>query len=198
LARHTYPWVPGSARVLTNADGSPSDLVLFRLSTRPPLPRLPVRAEPLAVGERVVLIGFRKQRTASATWQGHRGFSLGTSGDMRWGTNVVEQTNVMLAGAGARTNGFTGEVHEMDARMGGGYQMSFTNFSTGSSNSFGGKDGELKPHERIRYTDRFDDPGLPGEMQVTVALRKVDCGTELEIVQEGIPSVIPVESCYLG
>ena len=76
--------------------------------------------------------------------------------------------------------------------------MSFTNFSTGRSHSFGGRYVELTPHERIRYTDRFEDPDLPGEMQVAIALRKVDCGTELEIVQEGLPSVIPVEQCYLG
>ena len=95
-------------------------------------------------------------------------------------------------------HGFTAEVHEMDARVGGGHRMSFTNFSTGNSHSFGGKYVELAPHERIRYTDRFDDPAMPGEMQVTVALRKVDCGTELEVVQEGIPSAIPLESCYLG
>ena len=95
-------------------------------------------------------------------------------------------------------HGFTGKVLESDARVGGGYRMSFTNFSTGSSHSFGGRYVELEPHERIGYTDRFDDPNLPGEMQVTVALRKVDCGTELHIVQEGVPAVIPVESCYLG
>ena len=95
-------------------------------------------------------------------------------------------------------HGFTGKVHEVDARVGGGYRMSFTNFSTGSSHSFGGRYLELAPHERIRYTDRFDDPNLPGEMQVTVALRKVDCGTELQVVQEGVPSMIPIESCYLG
>jgi uncharacterized protein YndB with AHSA1/START domain len=95
-------------------------------------------------------------------------------------------------------HGFTGEVHEMDARVGGGYRMSFTNFGTRRSHSFGGRYVELKPEERIRYTDRFDDPAMPGEMQVTVALRKVDCGTELQIVQEGLPPVIPLESCYLG
>jgi len=95
-------------------------------------------------------------------------------------------------------HGFTGEVHEMDVRVGGGYRMSFTHFSAGKSHSFGGRYVELRPHERIRYTDRFDDPSLPGEMQVAVALRTVDCGTELEIVQEGVPSVIPLESCYLG
>ena len=95
-------------------------------------------------------------------------------------------------------HGFTAKVLEMDVRVGGGYRMSFTNFSTGKSDSFGGKYVELTPHERIRYTDRFDDPGLPGEMQVAITLRKVDCGTELEIVQAGVPSVIPLESCYLG
>jgi uncharacterized protein YndB with AHSA1/START domain len=95
-------------------------------------------------------------------------------------------------------HGFTGEVHAMDARVGGGYRMSFTNFCTGRSHAFGGRYVELRPHERIRYTDRFDDPALPGEMQVSIALRKVDCGTELEIAQEGVPSVIPLESCYLG
>lgn len=95
-------------------------------------------------------------------------------------------------------HGFTGRVYDMDAREGGGYRMSFTNFSTGSSHSFGGTFVELVPHQRIRYTDRFDDPGLPGEMQVTVELRALDCGTELRILQEGIPDVIPVELCYLG
>jgi uncharacterized protein YndB with AHSA1/START domain len=95
-------------------------------------------------------------------------------------------------------NGFTGRVDEMDAREGGGYRMSFTNFSTGRSHAFGGRYVELLPHERIRYTDRFDDPGLPGEMQVEVALRKVSCGTEIEIVQAGLPPVIPVEDCYVG
>ncbi len=94
--------------------------------------------------------------------------------------------------------GFTAKVHEMDPRVGGSHRMSFTNFTTGHSHSFGGKYLELTPHERIRYTDRFDDPSMPGEMQVAVTLRKVDCGTEIEIVQEGIPSLIPVESCYLG
>ena len=95
-------------------------------------------------------------------------------------------------------HGFSGKVHEMDARVGGRHRMSFTNFSTGTSHSFGGTYVELKPHERIRYTDRFDDPNLPGEMQVTVTLRQVLCGTELTIVQEGIPSAIPAEPCYLG
>ncbi len=95
-------------------------------------------------------------------------------------------------------HGFTGKVHNMDARVGGGYRMSFTNFRTGKSHSFGGKYIELRPHERIRYTDEFEDPAMPGEMQVTIALRKVDCGTELEILHEGLPSAIPVEDCYLG
>jgi uncharacterized protein YndB with AHSA1/START domain len=95
-------------------------------------------------------------------------------------------------------HGFTGRVHEMDARVGGGYRMSFTNFSSGKSHSFGGRYTELVPHERIRYTDRFDDPELPGEMQMTIALRKTDCGTELEIVQAGLPASIPVEACTLG
>jgi uncharacterized protein YndB with AHSA1/START domain len=95
-------------------------------------------------------------------------------------------------------HGFTGKVHSMDARVGGGYRMSFTNFSTGKSHSFGGTYVELVPGERLRYTDRFDDPNLPGEMNVTISLRKVACGTELSIVQEGIPAAIPVEFCYLG
>ena len=95
-------------------------------------------------------------------------------------------------------HGFTAKVHEMDARVGGSYRMSFTNFSTNQSHSFGGRYVELTPHERIRYTDRFDDPGLPGEIRVSISLRKVDCGTVLEIVQEGVPSVIPLESCHLG
>jgi uncharacterized protein YndB with AHSA1/START domain len=95
-------------------------------------------------------------------------------------------------------NGFTAKLHQMDATMGGGYRMSFTNFSTGKSHSFSAKYTELKPHERIRHTDRFDDPNLPGEMQVTISLKKVSVGTELSIVQEGIPDVIPTEACYLG
>jgi len=95
-------------------------------------------------------------------------------------------------------NGFTGKVHHIDAKVGGTYKMSFTNFSTGQSHSFGGTYTELVPHERIRYTDTFDDPSLPGEMQVTVTLTKVSCGTELSIVQEGVPEVIPPEACYLG
>lgn len=95
-------------------------------------------------------------------------------------------------------NGFTAKVHHMDARVGGTHKMSFTNFTTGKSHAFGGRYIELVPHERIRYTDKFDDPNLPGEMQVTVTLRKVSGGTELSIVQEGVPEVIPAEACYLG
>jgi uncharacterized protein YndB with AHSA1/START domain len=95
-------------------------------------------------------------------------------------------------------NGFTCKVHHLDARVGGSYKMSFTNFSTGNSHSFGGTFTELVPHERIRYTDRFDDPNLPGEMQTTVTLKKVSCGTELNVVQEGVPDVIPPEMCCLG
>ena len=95
-------------------------------------------------------------------------------------------------------HGFTGKIHDMDARVGGGYRMSFTNFSTGTRHSFGGKYVELVPNERLRYTDRFDDPNLPGEMTATIALRKVSCGTELQITQEGVPAVIPAEACYLG
>ena len=94
--------------------------------------------------------------------------------------------------------GFIGKVHHMDAKVGGGFKMSFTNFGTGNSHSFGGEYLELIPHERIRYTDKFDDPNLPGEMEVTVTLKKVSCGTEISIVQAGIPEVIPVEMCYLG
>ena len=86
----------------------------------------------------------------------------------------------------------------MDAKVGGTYQMSFTNFTTGHSHSFGGRFLELVPHERIRHTDKFDDPGLPGEMETTVSLKKVSCGTEVNIVQEGIPEAIPPEACYLG
>ena len=95
-------------------------------------------------------------------------------------------------------NGFTGTVHHQDAKVGGSYKMSFANFSTGSSHSFGGEYLELVPGERLRYRDTFDDPNLPGEMQVTVSLKAVSCGTELTVVQEGIPDVIPPESCYLG
>jgi uncharacterized protein YndB with AHSA1/START domain len=95
-------------------------------------------------------------------------------------------------------NGFTGTIHHMDAKVGGTYKMSFTNFSSGNQHSFGGTFVELVPNERIRYADRFDDPNLPGEMQVTITLKKVSVGTELNIVQEGIPAAIPPEACYLG
>ena len=95
-------------------------------------------------------------------------------------------------------NGFTGKVHHLDARLGGTFKMSFTNFTTGSTIEFGGEYLELVPHERLRYTDVFDDPNLPGEMQVTVTLKKVSVGTEITIMQEGIPEVIPLEMCYLG
>jgi uncharacterized protein YndB with AHSA1/START domain len=95
-------------------------------------------------------------------------------------------------------NGFTATVHHMDARVGGTYKMSFTNFSSGNSHSFGGRYLELVPHERIRWTDRFDDPNLAGEMTVTVSLKKVSVGTEVNIVQEGIPDVIPPDACTLG
>jgi uncharacterized protein YndB with AHSA1/START domain len=95
-------------------------------------------------------------------------------------------------------NGFTGKVHQMDAKVGGSYKMSFTNFTTGSSHSFGGEYLELKPNELLRYIDKFDDPNLPGEMNVTVALKQVSVGTEVNITQEGIPDAIPAEACYLG
>lgn len=95
-------------------------------------------------------------------------------------------------------HGFTGKVHQIDARVGGTYKMSFTNFSTGKSHSFGGKYFELVPNERISYSDKFDDPAMPGEMRTTIKLRKVFCGTELEIEQSGLPDVIPPEACYLG
>lgn len=95
-------------------------------------------------------------------------------------------------------NGFTGKVQHVDARVGGTYAMSFTNFSSGSSHSFGGEYLELVPNERIRHTDQFDDPNLPGQMVTTISLRSVSVGTEVEIVQEGIPEVIPTEACYLG
>ena len=95
-------------------------------------------------------------------------------------------------------NGFTGKVHHLDAKVGGTYKMSFTNFTTGKSHSFGGSYLELKPHERIRHTNKFDDANLPGEMQVTITLKQVSCGTELNITQEGVPTVIPVEACCLG
>ena len=94
--------------------------------------------------------------------------------------------------------GFTGKVHQIKAEVGGTYRMSFTNFTTGRSHSFGGEFLELVPNERIRHTDKFDDPNLPGLMQTTVSLKKVLVGTELTVVQEGIPSAIPVEACYLG
>ena len=95
-------------------------------------------------------------------------------------------------------NGFTGRVHHIDAKVGGTYKMSFTNFTTGHSHSFGGEYLELVPNERIRHTDKFDDPNLPGEMQTTVSLKKVSGGTELNVVQEGVPEMIPPEACYLG
>lgn len=95
-------------------------------------------------------------------------------------------------------HGFTAKVHHQENKVGGTYKMSFTNFTTGQSHSFGGTYRELVPHERIRYTDTFDDPNLPGEMQITITLKKVSVGTELNIVQEGVPDVIPPEACYLG
>ncbi|MBI1425034.1 MAG: polyketide cyclase [Gammaproteobacteria bacterium] len=95
-------------------------------------------------------------------------------------------------------NGFTAKMHHFEAKVGGTYKMSFTNFTTGKSHAFGGRYVELTPHARIRYTDEFDDPNLPGILQVTIDLKQVSCGTELNIVQEGIPDVIPAEACYLG
>ena len=95
-------------------------------------------------------------------------------------------------------DGFTARVHQMEARVGGAYRMSFTNFATGHGHAFGGVYLELVPHERIRYTAQFDDPNLPGEMQTTVSLKAVSCGTEMNVVQEGIPEIIPLEACYLG
>jgi uncharacterized protein YndB with AHSA1/START domain len=95
-------------------------------------------------------------------------------------------------------NGFTGEVHHLDAKVGGTYRMSFTNFSTGNSHSFGGEYLELAPNERIRHTDKFEDASLPGEMTTTITFTKVSVGTELNIVQEGVPSAIPPDACYLG
>ncbi len=95
-------------------------------------------------------------------------------------------------------NGFTAKVHQLESRVGGSYRMSFTNFTTGDSHAFGGEYLELVPHERIRYTGRFDDPNLSGVMQTTVSLRPVICGTELNVTQEGIPDVIPPDACYLG
>jgi uncharacterized protein YndB with AHSA1/START domain len=95
-------------------------------------------------------------------------------------------------------NGFTGEVHQLDAKVGGTYKMSFTNFTSGHSHSFGGEFLELVPNQRIRHTDKFDDPNLPGQMETTISLKQVSVGTEVSIVQQGIPSVIPIEGCYLG
>ena len=95
-------------------------------------------------------------------------------------------------------NGFTAKIHHMDAKVGGSYKMSFTNFTTGKSHSFGGTYVELTPHEQIRYTDKFDDPNLPGDIEVTVTLKKVSVGTEVDITQAGLPDVIPTEACYLG
>ena len=95
-------------------------------------------------------------------------------------------------------NGFTGRVHHLDAKVGGTYKMSFSNFSSGHSHSFGGKFLELVPNERIRYTDEFDDPNMPGVMQTTILLTKIPFGTELDIVQEGVPNTVPLEACYLG
>ena len=95
-------------------------------------------------------------------------------------------------------HGFTGQVHHLDARVGGSYRMSFTNLSTGHSHAFGGTFVELVPDSLIRHTDRFDDPNLPGEMTTTITLKRVSCGTELDVVQEGIPEVIPAEQCYVG
>ena len=95
-------------------------------------------------------------------------------------------------------NGFTAKVHQMEAKVGGTFKMSFTNFTTGNGHSFGGEYLELVPHERIRYTDRFDDPNLPGEIQVTIVLKPVSVGTEVNITQTGLPDVIPAEACYLG
>ena len=95
-------------------------------------------------------------------------------------------------------NGFTGRVHEMEPKVGGRYRMSFTNFTSGQGHSFGGTYLELVPHKLIRYTDKFDDPNMPGEIRVTISLRPVPCGTELHIAQEGVPGIIPAEMCYLG
>lgn len=95
-------------------------------------------------------------------------------------------------------NGFTCKVHHMDAKVGGTFKMSFTNFTTGKSHSFGGTYLELKPHELIRYNDRFDDPNLPGEIVATIEMKQVSCGTELNITQAGVPAVIPAEACYIG
>ena len=95
-------------------------------------------------------------------------------------------------------NGFTGKVHQMDAKVGGTYRMSFTNFTTGRSHAFGGQYLELVPNERLRYSDKFEDPNLPGEMTTTITLKRVSCGTELNIRQDGLPAAIPTEMCYVG
>jgi len=95
-------------------------------------------------------------------------------------------------------NGFTGKVHHLEVKVGGSYQMSFANFTTGQTHSFGGTFLELVPYERICHTDKFDDPNLPGEMRTTITLKPVSCGTELNVVQEGVPAAIPAEACYLG
>jgi uncharacterized protein YndB with AHSA1/START domain len=95
-------------------------------------------------------------------------------------------------------HGFTGKVHQAEARVGGSYKMSFKNFTTGESHSFGGKYLEMVPNERLRYTDKFDDPSLPGEMQTTITIKQVAVGVELNVVQEGLPDAIPLEACYLG
>jgi uncharacterized protein YndB with AHSA1/START domain len=95
-------------------------------------------------------------------------------------------------------NGFTAKVHQMESKVGGTYKMSFTNFTSGKAHSFGGKYLELTPHERIQYTDKFDDANLPGQMVTTITLKKVFCGTELNVVQEGVPGAIPAEACYMG
>src|SRR6266487_214288 len=146
------------------------------------------------------------QTTTSATFN-H------TEGEEIMSTNTIRLHRVLRAAPGKiyrafldpeamakwlPPNGFTGKVHHMDAKVGGSYKMSFTNFTTGKSHSFGGTYVELTPHERIRYTDKFDDANLPGEMQTTITLKQVFCGTELNIVQEGVPAVIPAEACYLG
>lgn len=107
-------------------------------------------------------------------------------------------TNALAMAKWLPPHGFTCEVHHLDARVGGSFRMSFTNFTTGHSHSFGGEYLELVPHERLRYTDRFDDPNLPGVLEVTVSLRPVLCGTDLSVQQTGIPEVIPLEMCYLG
>ena len=107
-------------------------------------------------------------------------------------------TNALALTAWMPPYGFLAEVHSLDVRKGGSYKMSFTNFTTGNSHSFGGEYLEVKPNEFIKHTDKFDDPNLPGEMVVSISLKKVSCGTELKIIQEGIPEVIPTEMCYLG